>query len=468
MSRSTPAFLLLFIFCSTAVFGAVDFEKEVAPILKTSCLGCHGPRGMGGVSVNAAAGMSGKSSLGQLVTPGDPSKSALYLTMSLAKGAPKAMPPSGPLAKDKVEVIRQWIQEGAKWPEGYQLSGRASAAKPPQTAKPAATAKVAPLKDDMALVTEAHRLITSKSPEKTAAEMKPYRDGIPATTVGVEFLPIPGGEFIMGTPSTESGRGDDEGPTHRVKVEPFWMGKYEITWDAYRLFMFATEANEKQNPNRLVDAISRPTAPYVEMSFGMGLVGYPAISMTQHAGNKFAQWLSMKTGHFYRLPTEAEWEYACRAGTTTAYSFGDDASQLGEYAWFGDNAEDKYQLVGKKKPNPWGLHDMHGNVMEWTLDAYSTEFYGANGELAINPWNKATESYPHAVRGGSWSDTADKLRCGARVQSNEEWKIQDPQLPKSIWYHTDAQWLGFRLVRPLKVPTEKEMYDYWNSGVEED
>jgi formylglycine-generating enzyme required for sulfatase activity len=196
----------------------------------------------------------------------------------------------------------------------------------------------------------------------------------------------------------------------------------------------------------------------------MGINGYPAISMTQHAANKYAQWLSAKTGHFYRLPTEAEWEYACRAGTSTAYSFGDSPSALGEYAWYGANSNGKYEKVGTKKPNPWGLHDMHGNVMEWVLDQYAP--YPAAQGLLTNPWNKATEPYPHTARGGSWNDDPDKLRCSARVGSDPSWKMQDPQLPKSIWYLTDAQWLGFRLVRPVKVPTADEMHRYWNSGVE--
>jgi formylglycine-generating enzyme required for sulfatase activity len=249
-----------------------------------------------------------------------------------------------------------------------------------------------------------------------------------------------------------------------VTIDPFWMGKYEVTWDEYRLFMFSQQAGEVPGKDQDVDAISRPTRPYVEMSFGMGLNGYPAISMTQHAANKFAQWVSARTSHFYRLPTEAEWEYACRAGTTTAYSFGDDPSQLGEYAWYADNSSDKYQQVGKKKPNPWGLYDMHGNVMEWTLDQLGP--YDA--KAAANPWVKATKPYPHAVRGGSWMDDPPQLRCGARVGSDSTWKIQDPQLPKSIWYHTDAQGLGLRLVRPLKVPSPQEMFQLWNSGVEQE
>jgi formylglycine-generating enzyme required for sulfatase activity len=215
-----------------------------------------------------------------------------------------------------------------------------------------------------------------------------------------------------------------------------------------------------------VDGVSRPTRPYVEMSFGMGIDGYPAISMTQHAANKYSEWLTAKTGEFYRLPTEAEWEYACRAGTNTAYYFGDDASKLGDYAWYSANSQGKYAKVQTKKPNAWGLYDMLGNVMEWTLDQYAP--YQAGAGVSVNPWVKATKPYPNAVRGGGWNDGADMLRCTARVPSDPSWKQQDPQLPKSIWYMTDAQWLGFRLVRPAKLPGLPEIYQYWNSGLEHD
>ncbi len=111
---------------------------------------------------------------------------------------------------------------------------------------------------------------------------------------------------------------------------------------------------------------------------------------------------------------------------------------------------------------------MHGNVIEWTLDQYDADWYKQNaGKVLEDPWNRATKPYPHVARGGSWDDEdSTALRSAARRFSNKDWKIQDPQLPKSIWYHTDAQFLGFRVVRPLKVPTVEEVGAYWNSGVE--
>jgi len=291
-----------------------------------------------------------------------------------------------------------------------------------------------------------------------ADDFKAYKLKIPGSDVSFEMAPVPAGDFTMGTPESERGHKKDEAPRHAVHVGALWVGKYEITWDEYRLFMFGRDDG--------VDAVTRPTRPYLEMSFGMGIQGYPAISMTQHAANKYAEWLSAKTGQFYRLPTEAEWEYACRAGSSTAYFFGDDASKLGEYAWFSANSGVKYQKIGLKKPNSFGLYDMLGNVMEWTLDQLSPDWYEKSPKN--DPWNKPMQPYPIAVRGGSWMDQADDLRCGARVGSDPSWKQQDPQIPKSIWYETDAQGLGFRLVRPVKIPSAEEMYRYWNNGVEKD
>jgi formylglycine-generating enzyme required for sulfatase activity len=321
------------------------------------------------------------------------------------------------------------------------------------------------------IVEKIHKKVSETTKEKSEGEMKEYTTPIPGTEKNYSMVAIKGGEFTMGSPETEADRNSDEGPQIKVKIEPFWMGKYEVTWNEYELFMYPDQskaAAAKDSPYATVfaDAMAHPTKPYVEMSFGHGKDDNPALSMTHHSALYYCQWLSAKTGHFYRLPTEAEWEYACRAGTTTAYSFGDDAAQLGDYAWFSENSDFKPQKVGKKKPNPWGLYDMHGNVAEWCLDGYTADYFKTFKDGAVNPWNKGTKPYPHSARGGSWEWDADKLRSAARLASEAGWKQQDPQLPKSVWFHTDAQFLGFRIVRPLKVPSVDEMYAYWNSGVE--
>lgn len=316
----------------------------------------------------------------------------------------------------------------------------------------ASIAQPAPPQDrEMATVEQIREriLANSKNPPGT----KQYKITIPNTTISYGMVAIPAGSFTMGSDAKK-----DEEPPHKVSVPAFWMQAHEVTWDEYRLFMFAKQAGEVVHKDSVVDAISRPTRPYVEMSFGMGINGFPAISMTQHAANKYAEWLSAKTGEFYRLPTEAEWEYACRAGSTSL------PSPLTDYAWFSANSKGKYQKVATKKPNAWGLFDMLGNVMEWTLDQY--EPYKAGNQ--VDPWVKPTHPYPIAVRGGSWHDPASAVTCAARVASDPSWKEEDPQLPKSIWYETDAQWLGFRLIRPVQVPSAAEMYKYWNNGVEHD
>jgi formylglycine-generating enzyme required for sulfatase activity len=305
------------------------------------------------------------------------------------------------------------------------------------------------------------------------SEMKPYAEPIEHTDLTIDMVPIPGGEFVMGSPDAEEGREDSEGPQHKVKVDPFWMSKCEITWDAYEVWMFDLDIQlrekakqEANDRDKAADEyqLSQPTAPYSDMTFGMGKRGYPAICMTQFAARTYCQWLTAKTGRYYRLPTEAEWEYACRAGTKTAYSFGDDPADLDDYGWYYDNSDEAYNKVGEKKPNPWGLHDMHGNVAEWVLDYFTPDYYSQfEGKTAVNPLNIPTSQFPRVVRGGSWDDDPEMLRSAARAVSHPDWQMQDPQIPKSIWYHTDALHVGFRIIRPLTEPSEAEKKEKWDA-----
>jgi formylglycine-generating enzyme required for sulfatase activity len=248
------------------------------------------------------------------------------------------------------------------------------------------------------------------------------------------------------------------------------MGKYEITWDEYELWMINLDKDNREynkatqtKGDELADAVTKPTAPYTDMTFGMGKSGHPAICMTQLSAKMYCMWLSARTGKFYRLPTEAEWEYACKAGTDTAYSFGDDPSELSNHSWHISNSRFKYQKVGQKSPNPFGLYDMHGNVWEWVLDQFVPPSAQAPKGILVNPLVSPNTLYPRIVKGGSWDDGAVSHRSAARMGSEEAWKQQDPQIPKSVWYHTDAIFVGFRVVRPREIPSIEEVEKFWPS-----
>ncbi|MCE2806557.1 MAG: formylglycine-generating enzyme family protein [Gemmataceae bacterium] len=286
-----------------------------------------------------------------------------------------------------------------------------------------------------------------------------FTQKIDGSSVAFDMVAIPGGKFKMGTPDSEAGRKDDEGPQHEVELAPFFMGKTEVTWDEFDQY-WKVEGQPMARPDetdaRKADAITRPTPPYADETFGHGREGNPVICITHHTAMEYCRWLSRKTGRWYRLPTEAEWEYACRAGTSTAYSYGDDASKLGDYAWFAGNSEELAHPVGKKKANPWGLHDMHGNACEWCLDHYEKDTYSKlAGKLSVRPVVMPTEKrFSHVARGGSWADPAPMLRSGARRGSDKTWIKLDPQRPQSIWWLTSAEFVGFRVVSPVKEQAE--------------
>jgi formylglycine-generating enzyme required for sulfatase activity len=269
-----------------------------------------------------------------------------------------------------------------------------------------------------------------------------------------------------------------------VEVDPFYMGKYEVTWSEYEPFLrnyhrLADLPREKRQPipaDKMAEAVTYPT-PMYELEAGpkldkMGRGGkFPAVIMSQLAARQYCKWLSKKTGRFYRLPTEAEWEYACRAGTNTAYSFGNDAKGLEEHAWFFDNSENEngdaaYREVGQKKPNPWGLYDMHGNVAEWTTDAYAEDWYKKFAGKKAN-WhdliNWPTQQYPRVIRGGGYESEAEDLRAAARLPSDRKMNQKDPQFPKSPHWMTEGFWIGFRVVSPVKEPPEDEKVKYWDA-----
>ncbi|MCB1063217.1 MAG: SUMF1/EgtB/PvdO family nonheme iron enzyme [Verrucomicrobiae bacterium] len=483
---------------------------DVKPLIEGACIHCHGPKEAEGeyrMDTKDATFMGGESYGEDVIKAGDGNDSPVYWMTTVHlddPDDPEAMPPERPLNERQQQILFSWIQNGAEWPEGVVLEEKPRVTYEGvkallQKGGPFKKSEIETLRywveqgadwpagavateaptgpaDDLALVKRIRETILENSKEKSEAEMTDYENVIPKTGVKYDMVAIKGGEFTMGSPDSESARADDEGPQHKVKISPFWMGKFEVTWDMYEPFMITDVARNKDgSPQKVdpdaapVDIVSSPTTPYQEMSFGMGTNGYPAICMTQHAALKFCEWLSAQTGHYYRLPTEAEWEYAARAGTTTAYHFGDDPAQLGEYGVF-DPSQTRtgYEKIGTKKPNPWGLYDMHGNVLEWCLDQYDEKAYEGRTGVTENPFVRPTTRYPRVARGGSWYDTADYVRVAARTASNADWKQQDPQLPKSIWYLTDATWLGFRLVRPLEVPEAETIHDIWSQGARDE
>ncbi len=312
--------------------------------------------------------------------------------------------------------------------------------------------------------------------------------------VAMKFEPIPGGEFVMGSPEGEEGREKDEGPQVKIAVQPMWIGKYETTWDQFDPFIELYrpikdgELKQKITDDNRADAVSVPTPIWEQEAIpvinSMGRAdGFPASHMSQFNARQYTKWMSRSTGEFYRIPTESEWEYATRAGTTTAFFWGDDADKMDEYGWYFENSEwedpDKghpdlgagYRKVGEKKANPWGLHDVYGNVAEWCIDQHVADQYAkvkAKGEpvAAADAIAWPTEYYGRVLRGGHWDADAVGCRSATRWKCTVEWKELDPQLPKSIWYFTEF-WFGFRPVRPLYAPDAAVKAKFWKADIED-
>lgn len=316
--------------------------------------------------------------------------------------------------------------------------------------------------------------------------MVPYTVTIPGTKVEFEMVPVPGGEFLLGSPDSEPGRKSDEGPQVLVKTRPFWMQKNELRWAEYKQYMllynvfkkFETGQIRVVTDENMLDAITAPTELYVpDFTFEFGEdPELPAVSMTLYAARQYTKWISAVTGQQYRVPMEAEWEYAARAGTKTAYSFGDDPAQLAAHAWFADTSMDMGpRQVGLGAANAYGLCDMHGNVAEWVQDELLADGYAsltdkvatANGQpLSVTDvMGKPAVHFPRVIRGGSWQNTAAECRSAARVGSDYvALKETDPNLPKSPWWMTNdpCRGIGFRMLRSLDELPRDQIEQFWN------
>ncbi len=253
-----------------------------------------------------------------------------------------------------------------------------------------------------------------------------YTERIPGTTSTFDLMAIIGGEAILGSPENEAGRDQNDEPRHKVFVNSFWMGKYEVGWPEFLPWVFP-DGREVQADR--AQGIRHPMKPSGSIYRGRGEKGYPAIGMSQEAAVQYCRWLSKKTGHHYRLPTEDEWEYACRARTTAAYYWGDDAFKAADYAWFNLDSHGTSHPVGRKQPNGFGLYDMAGNVGEWCA--------------------KPSPDDPNVLRGGDFLGAATGLRSAARAVQIQERQGLDSQNSANIWWLPAADFAGFRVVRSL-------------------
>jgi sulfatase modifying factor 1 len=305
-------------------------------------------------------------------------------------------------------------------------------------------------------------LVATGAVTSASGPLKKYTETVtPASGGKVTFdmVLIPGGEFTMGSNEKEAGRKDNEGPQHKVRLEPFYLCTTETTYVLFQAYYEETvqrDRDEARKKEQDLDAVTGPTPIYGDPTMGMGGGTRPAIGLTWLNATTFCKWLSKKTGKAYHLPTEAEWEYAARAGTDTAYFFGNDPKQLKDYAWFEDNSEQATQEAAQKKPNPWGLYDMLGNVLEWVQDFYNPTAYAATAKKspALNP-KGPKKGKVHVARGGSWESPAEDLRCAARAFEEDFWRYMDPQVPKSKWWFPQMGFIGFRVARSIEPAKSK-------------
>ena len=308
-------------------------------------------------------------------------------------------------------------------------------------------------------VSTANAEIYTSLPEVTSFEN--FTETVPGTSAAIRMVAVPGGKFTIGSPDSEKNRAGNEGPQKQVEVSPFFMSEVEITWDQYWAFYGETMSEGRIDPDVVrahnarpdIDAVSGPTPPFGNPDQGWGMGDRPALTMTHYAAEVFCRWLSLRTGRNYRLPTEAEWEYAARGGSDGPYffegnpkKFAKDTTVIGGYVIYSLNSKNRTQEPSKVKANPFGLKNMLGNVMEYCSDWYAEDAYAQLRDGEKDPKGPATGT-EHVVRGGFYADAAGRVRSASRDHTrHDDWLRTDPQIPKSIWWYSDVKGIGFRVV----------------------
>jgi formylglycine-generating enzyme required for sulfatase activity len=249
-------------------------------------------------------------------------------------------------------------------------------------------------------------LIASLALQSTPAQQPTFEEKLPKALATFKMVKVPDGSITL------------DGKTYPVK--DLYFGQTEVTWDLYEPYFLSKDLTEQEQAVR-ADAKNRPSRPYGTYLRGFGHLGHPAIGMHLNGAQKFCEWLSKVTGKKYRLPTEAEWQYAALAGKPPIVD-------LNKVAWYYENSDDTTHPVGKLEPNSWGLFDMLGNAAEWTTSLKEDM----------------------VTRGGSWRDKADLVNFTARIPYSPDWQEGDAQMPKSKWWLSDNAFVGFRVVCEAK------------------
>lgn len=244
--------------------------------------------------------------------------------------------------------------------------------------------------------------------------LKPFTLDAPGSAAKIEMMPVPAGKIKIKTAGS--------GEAKEVEIKPFWICRTETTWEMFDAFTMSGPPSKSYDQTPITaDAIALPSRSYIPPDSGWGHHGYPAIHISALSATMFCRWLSSKTGKKFRLPSEAEWEFACRAGGSGNPL---PAGELDKVAWYKGNSGLKTHPVGLKRPNGLGLYDMLGNVGEWSTDL--------NGKMVLC--------------GGAESDAAADVFAGRRAYQTPAWQEEDPQIPKSRWWLSDAHFAGFRIV----------------------
>ncbi|MBI3818250.1 MAG: SUMF1/EgtB/PvdO family nonheme iron enzyme [Planctomycetes bacterium] len=249
-----------------------------------------------------------------------------------------------------------------------------------------------------------------------AAAPESYIDIIPGTAVKFELIGAPGGEIDLASAG-------------KVRIAPFWIGKVEVSWDLFDMYVYGLE-QQSGAPREKIDGVTYPSKPYISMDRSYGHTGYPAISMSFKNAQNFCAWLSAKTHKKYRLPIEAEWRFACAAGGAGEIP---EKEILQKQAWLYDNSAGTTHPSASKAPNAFGLFDMIGNASEWAV--------GADGKPV--------------TLGGTFQDSMKSIAKNLRTPPSDAWNASDPQSPKSQWWLADGGFVGFRVVRDAGSPAAK-------------